>query len=192
MARSIAFLRPFWLAGLTVFSAHVSLAGPYTDPGVDASQIAAWASDVDEFWPGPVDIANPSGAVASFGLPENALGPVDGDSLDVCSLGDGGPITFFFDAGIGDGAGDDFAVFENGFYTPGGFFGEFAFVEVSSNGDRLRTVRLDEPAARSRVRGPRRLVDPSDFTISREINRWASAPDSTCPSSSDDPLVIGR
>lgn len=45
-----------------------------------------------------------------------------------------GSITFFYDAGIYNGAGADLAVKENGFGSGAGFFAELAFVEVSSNG----------------------------------------------------------
>lgn len=189
MARSIAFVRSFWLTGLTVFSAHVSLAGPYTDPGIDPSQIAAWASDVEEFWPGPIDIAVPKSPAASFGFPVNALGPVDGDNLDVCSLGDGGTITLYFDTGIRDGPGDDFAVFENGFFVPGGLFGELAFVEVSSNGvDYARFVstslQLDPVSGGA-------LIDPSDFENLAGDQPWNVGTGFDLSELVDDPLAIG-
>ena len=48
------------------------------------------------------------------------------------SLGNGGEITLLFDQPIRNGAGLDFAVFENAFDD---FFLELAFVEVSSNGE---------------------------------------------------------
>lgn len=49
----------------------------------------------------------------------------------VVSLGDGGIATLTFDKAITNGAGYDFAVFENGFDN---YFLELAFVEVSSDG----------------------------------------------------------
>jgi hypothetical protein len=81
--------------------------------------------------------------------------------MHVFSLGDDGYITLFFASGISDGPGDDFAVFENGFFTPGGLFAEFAFVEVSSNGVDFaefesHTVNSD-PVPTSGV------IDPSDY-----------------------------
>jgi len=64
---------------------------------------------------------------ATVGTPEAALGYPDGG---IVSLGDGGAATLTFDAPIINGAGFDFAVFENG--SPN--FLELAFVEVSSDG----------------------------------------------------------
>jgi len=64
---------------------------------------------------------------ATAGTPEAALGFPDGG---IVSLGDGGAATLTFDAPIINGAGFDFAVFENG--SPN--FLELAFVEVSSDG----------------------------------------------------------
>ncbi len=111
-----------------------ALAGPYTDPGHPAFAAAGWASEVDELIRGPVDIANPAGSAASFGAPENALGPATGDSLDSVSLGDGGHATLYFESGIHNGPGDDLAVYENGFPFLDGLFAELAFVEVASDG----------------------------------------------------------
>ena len=116
-------------------AAPPALAGPYTESGHAPAEMVAWASEVDAFDRGPLDIANPTGGDASQGTPETALGPAPGDdSFDVVSLGDGGSITLYFESGIGDGPGDDFAVFENGFYGVDGLFAELGFVEVSSNG----------------------------------------------------------
>ncbi len=110
-------------------------AGPYTDPGHPPLAMAAWASEVDEVVRGPVDIANPAGGLASFGAPANVVGVATGNSLDILSLGDGGSITLYFDAGIHNGPGDDLAVFENGFlFGDGSASRELAFVEVGSDG----------------------------------------------------------
>lgn len=45
-----------------------------------------------------------------------------------------GSVTFYYDSGIYNGPGADLAVRENGSGSAAGFFAEFAFVEVSSNG----------------------------------------------------------
>jgi hypothetical protein len=120
---------------LPFLPAQPALAGPYTEPGHAISEMVDWASEVEAFARGPLDIANPSGGNASHGAPEVALGPVAGvDTLDVVALGDGGSITLWFESGIADGPGDDFAVFENSFFNLEGLFAELAFVEVSSNG----------------------------------------------------------
>ncbi len=57
----------------------------------------------------------------------------------VVSLGDGGEAVLMFNAPIYNGDGFDFAVFENGFPTGDSIlaFLEFAFVEVSSDGQRF-------------------------------------------------------
>jgi hypothetical protein len=60
-----------------------------------------------------------------------ALGPASGEVDDAVSLGNGGMLTFTFDAPIHDRAGPDLAVFENGFSAD---FLELAWVEVSSDG----------------------------------------------------------
>lgn len=97
----------------------------------DSSIIINWASVVYSFNPGPEDISNSQSPLASFGSSNNALGEAEGTSTDVISLGDGGSITLTFPYPIINGAGPDFAIFENGFDH---FYLEFAFVEVSSNG----------------------------------------------------------
>lgn len=115
-----------------------AVAGPYVVEGIAAGdpRIVGWASGVVELVRGPVDIANPGGAVASFGSAANALGPADG-TMGVVSLGDGGWITLTFDWPIMDGPGADFAVFENGFWSGGRLFAELGFVEVSSDGEHF-------------------------------------------------------
>ncbi len=63
--------------------------------------------------------------------PHKAYGKAAGMPSDIVSLGNGGAITLFFPLPIRDGAGADFAVFENAFSDT---FLELAFVEVSSDG----------------------------------------------------------
>jgi hypothetical protein len=121
----------------------------------------AWASDVDAFQRGPMDIAQPQLGPATHGLPEYALGPASGQTADVFSLGDGGSITLFFATGIGDGPGDDFAVYENGFFSVEGLFAEFAFVEVSSNG--VDFARFDALTFRVDPVASFEPVDPDDY-----------------------------
>jgi hypothetical protein len=108
-------------------------AGPYPPKagaaGSDAISksspaIVAWANgwlpvqygtDVDDIWK----------------TPAKALGKALGDPYDIVCLGNGGRITLVFPHPVMDGAGADFAVFENAF---GDTFLELAFVEVSSDG----------------------------------------------------------
>lgn len=141
-----------------------AVAGPYIETGHAPSAMVGWASEIDEIDRGPMDAADPLGGDASFGDPENALGSTAGnDVYDVVSLGDGGFASMFFELGISNGQGDDFAVFENGFYTDEGLFAELAFVEVSSNGidfARFPAVSLTPgPVGSVGLQG---VIDPTD------------------------------
>jgi len=109
-----------------------------------------WASTVIDYSPTP-------GVDSQWSDPNAALGPVDQDNTNVVSLGDredplqpAGSITLGFAAPIRDGAGPDFAVFENGFAVndTAGFFAELAYVEVSSDGVNFARFpsRSDTPA----------------------------------------------
>jgi hypothetical protein len=102
-----------------------STAIAYNDPS-----IFGWATSVSSLIRGPQNISNPSGPLASFGVAADALGPAGTSTTAVVSLGDGGSITLGFTQLIVNGAGPDFAVFENGLSDN---FLELAFVEVSSD-----------------------------------------------------------
>ena len=121
------------LAGLGL--AGFAAAGPYAahGPSTANTSFAGWATTATSLVRGPMDIANPAGGFASVGTAASALGARDGS---VVSLGDGGSITLGFANPIRNGAGADFAVFENGFAISGTpyIFAELAAVEVSSNG----------------------------------------------------------
>ena len=93
-------------------------------------QIRDWANQVVDFVRGPLDYADPSLGLASFGSPEDCLG----ENGTPVSLGDGGSITLGFPLAIENGPGVDFVVFENAFAFGGEVFAELAFVEVSSDG----------------------------------------------------------
>ena len=119
-----------------------ALAGPYAPAAGQAGTTAipansslfkGWATAVSQFSLGPIDIADPGGDLASFGTLNEVLGASNAavDNFPVLSLGDGGWITLTFGQPIRDGAGADFAVFENGFSDA---YLELAFVEVSSDG----------------------------------------------------------
>ena len=137
-------------------------AGPYTDPGHPPLAMTGWASEVDEVVRGPVDIASPAGALASFGVPANVVGAATGNSLDVVSLGDGGRVTLYFGVGIHNGPGDDLAVYENGFPFVDGLFTELAFVEVASDG--LRYARFPSTALNTIPVGSFDPLDPTDYS----------------------------
>ena len=97
-----------------------------------STSLVGWATGVSNLTRGPANIANPGGGNASYGTADAALGAANGSLV---SLGDGGSITLTFDKAIRNGAGTDFAVFENGFSTGSGLvYAELAFVEVSSDG----------------------------------------------------------
>ncbi len=91
---------------------------------MNSATFAGWASGYLDYLPG-------TNVDAAFKTPNLALGPATGVSTDVVVLGDAGSITLTFDRPIANGAGADFAVFENSFSDS---FLELAWVEVSSDG----------------------------------------------------------
>lgn len=169
----------------SVFVASAAWAGPFdaTQPGfaelaaipANDPRIRGWASGfvAAQTGRGPIDITDPTGPLATFGTPASALGVADAIALDgfpsldptkVISLGDGGFITLSFDVPIRNGAGADFAVFENAFNDT---FLELAFVEVSSNGSdffRFPTVSLTPLTAQIDQTDPLHdKLDPSNL-----------------------------
>jgi hypothetical protein len=132
---------PVWAVFLTLWLAlGTAWAGPF-EPAAgetcshavskDNPAIVAWAAGVADYLPGS-DLDFIWQNVA------NALGPAEGTSFDVVSLGRGGEITLTFDPPIVNGTGWDLAIFENGFRDT---FIELAYVAVSSNG--VDFVRFD-------------------------------------------------
>ncbi len=93
----------------------------------DSSAIQAWALDC-QVTRGYEEVDSIVLGLASVGLTSMATGPSD---AGVVSLGDGGSAILTFSSAIENGAGYDFAVFENGFSDN---YLELAFVEVSSDG----------------------------------------------------------
>lgn len=126
-----------WTIGVTAvwlaLSAAWGWAGPYRPAaGVEGTHaihmedaaLVEWADAVAQYQVGEdVD--------STWQTPEKALGPAEGTSFEVVSLGAGGKITLAFDPPVNNGEGWDFAVFENGFEDT---FLELAYVEVSSDG----------------------------------------------------------
>lgn len=100
----------------------------------DSSVIIGWASSA-QITRGPLNIQSPGLGDASYGVDMDALGVAD--NL-VVSLGDGGEALITFNSPIANGAGPDFAIFENGFANN---YMEFAFIEVSSDG--INFTRFD-------------------------------------------------
>ena len=93
----------------------------------DSSIIITWATNVT-VQRGPMDIAQPGNGNVTYGTNADAIGSAN---ESVVSLGDGGSAIITFASPIINGAGPDFAVFENGFADN---YIELAFVEVSSDG----------------------------------------------------------
>lgn len=132
-------------------AASAALAGPYSpasdvpgSTGIAANdpRIKGWGTMVISSTAGPVDITNPGGAHVDHSQAKQdlALGASDAtleSPYSVLTLGDGGSVTIGFSQPIFNGAGADFAVFENALPVigvPDAYFLELAFVEVSSNG----------------------------------------------------------
>lgn len=105
------------------------------DKGDD--RFKGWITGHSEYTPG-------GNVATSWQVPANAYGPVD-SSLVV--LGDRGSYTATFGAPITDGAGYDFAAFENGFASGANDFLEVAYLEVSSDGTHF--VRFDSASRRT-------------------------------------------
>src|SRR5690349_17615741 len=90
------------LFAIAILSTTLAVAGPYAPAARQSGSTAIantspslveWASGYANLVRGPLDIANPDGGSASFGSGGEALGPADGNSSHVVSLGDGGQIT---------------------------------------------------------------------------------------------------
>ena len=128
-----------YLLALTMMSGNI-LAGPFEPPAGQTGStavantdpaIAAWASGVADYQPGlGADPLDPL-VQTPFDDPANALGPAEGNSLDIVSLGAGGYIDLTFSGSISNGPGWDIVVFENGFSDT---FLELGRVQVSTNG----------------------------------------------------------
>ncbi|MEO8761868.1 MAG: T9SS C-terminal target domain-containing protein, partial [Bacteroidia bacterium] len=93
----------------------------------DSIAFVAWATTC-KITRGLQDISNTSSGYTTVGDSLSPIGIADGN---VISLGDGGVVICTFQNEIYNGAGYDFAVFENSF---DGNYLELAFVEVSSDG----------------------------------------------------------
>lgn len=95
--------------------------------------IKAWANacQTERGW---INIADTALGKTSFGADASTIGIANGETV---SLGDGGSAVLTFEYSIKNGAGPDFAIFENGFLDildSSMAFLELAHVEVSSDG----------------------------------------------------------
>lgn len=128
------------LAALALCAASAQ-AGLYSGPTQTAHPIDAAipaASPLFTEWANAIDASRtyfaPRGSTTISNTGFNSLGDLDAAQI---AAGDSpGYLTVTFPRGIRNGAGADFAIFENGFAfgTPNGLFVELAYVEVSSNG----------------------------------------------------------
>jgi hypothetical protein len=148
----IVFLLHFGSALLAQYPPAAGVSGT-TAIHKDSSDIVAWATGIS-ITRGLLDASDPSFEIngsnlVTFGELSLALGPAEGNSADVVSLGDRGVATLTFEHAITNGPGFDFCVFENSFTD---FFLELAFVEVSSDGERF-------------VRFPAVSLTPAEFQI---------------------------
>ncbi|MEN8760336.1 MAG: hypothetical protein ABF303_17905, partial [Desulfobacterales bacterium] len=128
-----------WCCFIIMF-ASAATAGPYAPAAGKAGSTAVsmddpafidWASGWVDYIPG-------DNLASTWTNPQKALGPAEGTSFEVVSLGNGGSITMTFDPPLSNGLGWDFAIFENSFSDT---FLELAYVEVSSDG--VQFVRFD-------------------------------------------------
>lgn len=142
VVRHAAILCVLLLSAARGASADTIYSGPKEtthgiDPAIAAgdSRFREWANAIDasrtQFAPRGSTAINQTGGYNSLG---------DLDATQIAAGTSPGFLTVTFPSGIRNGAGHDFAVFENGF-TLGknangvdGLFAEFAYVEVSSNG----------------------------------------------------------
>mgnify|MGYP006924592922 CR=1 FL=1 len=118
-----------------------ALAGPYSDPTDTAHPLdPAVADDDARFteWADAIDPARtafaPRGSTAISTTGFNNLGDLTAEEIAAGVAP--GTLTVTFPTGVRNGAGADFAVFEDGFVFPSApdLFAELAYVEVSTNG----------------------------------------------------------
>ncbi len=129
---SIVVLVLLQFTALAQYAPQAGLSGS-TAISATSAAIAGWANNCT-VQRGYIDIANPALGSVTGGEAINSINAADGTIL---CLGDSGVATLTFPAAIYNGAGPDFAVFENGFIDPTNSamaFLELAFVEVSSDG----------------------------------------------------------
>lgn len=134
----IAVLIMFLSAGVAL-AAPGDFVGPYDLHGYTTADanFVGWATTVEDY-------------TAQYTSVDNMLGELDG-SLAVGNNGNGGYITVGFGASIINGTGDDFVVWENGFWTDysptgttnphEGVYAELAYTSVSTDGDNWATFQ---------------------------------------------------
>lgn len=117
----------------------------------DSAIFKSWASTCT-VTRGLQDFSKPNGGYASVG--ESMNGTLKAGVNSIVSLGDKGEAVLEFPVPIKNGAGPDFAVFENGFNVGLNQFLELAFVEVSSDGvNYVRFPSISKTNATSQLGG---------------------------------------
>ena len=143
-----------------IMLASTAAAGPYAPAAGKTGSTAVsmhdpafidWASGWVDYVPG-------ENLASTWMNPQKALGPAEGTSFDVVSLGSGGTITMTFDPPLSNGSGWDFAIFENSFSDT---FLELAYVEVSSDG--VHFVRFDNDSLTAGPVGGFGATDPTNI-----------------------------
>ena len=184
------------LAGPYTGGGIAGFVGPDGDGVVSANNyinpiFKSWASGFDYQPFDYAEIQNYAGG--EFSHPERALGAVTGDNFDIVSLGDmdaseiaawqadpatnpgPGQITLSFSNSIFNGAGHDFAVFENGFGSGGGVFAELGYVDVSTDG--VNFARFDSVSLTPGTVGGYGSIDPTDVhnLAGKHINAYGDS-----------------
>ncbi len=157
MKRILFLLLTAYCLPLCLHAQYAPQAGVAGSTAISATggQFVDWANGcrVSRGW---MDIANTSLGKVSSGDSSLAVGAANGT---IVSLGDSGIAVLTFAKPIINGAGPDFAVFENGFPNPNNpeeAFLELAFVEVSSDGvnyTRFPATSLTQDTAQIAIAG---------------------------------------
>lgn len=147
-----------------LYDVHAAYPPAAGEPGstavaLDDAAIVGWASSV-------IDITFGAEVDEAWRNADHALGPAEGTSVDVVSLGRGGHIVLGFDAPFADAAGPDLAVFENSF-APN--FLELGRVSVSSDGETF--VAFDVASTADAPVAAFGATDPS--TLGQLAGRYA-------------------
>jgi hypothetical protein len=130
-AVAILWTGPVW-AG--IYSGPQDTANPIDGAILSNSpRFVEWANNISSLSSGLTHFA-PRGSTMISLTDYNSLG--DLDATQIANGESPGFLTMTFPHGVANGAGADFAVFENGFTfgSPNGLFADLAYVEVSTNG----------------------------------------------------------
>lgn len=163
---TISFVAICMSFALAQFAPQVGVSGS-TAIHKSSTLIKGWATECT-IRRGFQNIADKSSGYVLLGDSTNVFGVADGE---IVSLGDSGSATVKFAQAIFNGAGPDFAVFENGFQNPANLeesFMELAFVEVSSDGENFfRFPATSNTPIAAQVKGV------GEYMNARQVNNLA-------------------